>query len=151
MRVALWDSQLNPPWRQAKKTNCRIGIVTIADEASASFELSGVWRLLERWIQVDAPMAVTGHFGKNNEDDIAKLAVAACASVDHRIRVKMRFPADMLPPAFRDSFAFAPSGFILFAKCDEPIEEMSEFPVISFACLSALWPRSRLLLINYAA
>ena len=113
-----------------------------SDETSASFELYDVWRLLERWIKVDAR-------GRG----IAKLAVAACASVDHRIRVKMRCHADMLPPGkeFEGSFAFAPSGFIMFAKCDEPIEEMSEFPVISFACLSALWPRSRLLLINYAA
>ena len=111
-----------------------------SDETSASFELYDVWRRLGRWIKVDAR-------GRG----IAKLAVAACASVDHRIRVKMRFPADMLTPACGDSLAFSPSGFIMFAKCDEPIEEMSEFPVISFACLSALWPRSRLLLINYAA
>ena len=72
-----------------------------SDETSASFELYDVWRLLERWIKVDAPMAVTGHFGKNNEDDIAKLAVAACASVDHRIRVKMRCHADMLITAWQ--------------------------------------------------
>ena len=72
-----------------------------------------VWRKIETWIKRDAPMLITGHFGKDNEQDIAEVAVAAYALVGHLIRVKMRCPGD------ERAFAWAPSGFLMCAVAAE--------------------------------
>ena len=38
--------------------------------------------------------------------------------------MKLRIPDD------NDSFAFAPSGFLMFAPCKKPIEEVSTLPIV---------------------
>ena len=104
------------PGKQLKETG-KIGIVKMANAASTLDP--GVWGHIETWIQRDAPMLITGHFGKNNEQDIAKVAVAAYASVGRMIRVKVPVPND-------HAYAFAPGGFMMCAPCQKPIEELSD-------------------------
>ena len=59
------------------------------------------------------PMLVTGSFGKGNDDVIEETAVAAGATVGHRVRVTMQLadPRDIL---------FGPNGFLIFAPCKKP-------------------------------
>ena len=91
-----------------RKEDCKIGIVKIPDEAWQRDD--DVWRKIETWIKRDAPMLITGHLGKDNEQDIAEVAVAAYASVGHLIRVKT---------CLEGSFAWAPSGFLMCAVAAE--------------------------------
>ena len=67
----------------------RIGIVKIPDETSLMHPEEEVWTKLSKWMREDPVMLVTGQFGKGNDDGIARVAVAAGASVDHLIRVRI--------------------------------------------------------------
>jgi hypothetical protein len=102
-----------------QQPNCRIGIVKIPDNSADRFPEDNVWPKLARWIRDDAPFAVTGYFGKDNDDEISHTAVAANATVDHRVRVSFNVEGTM---------AHSPGGFLIFAACTLSLEEVSAWP-----------------------
>ena len=68
-------------------------------------------------------MLVTGNFGQGNDEGIAQTAVAAGASVDHRIRVSLKAEDG-------GEVAQSPGGFVILAPCNKPIEAVSVYPKI---------------------
>ena len=83
----------------------KIGIVSIRD----GFDFSGrVCRTFAKWICQDDVSVMTGNFGRDNAAGIAEIAVAAGASLDHRVcsRIGMRDHTVEL---------CMPGGFIWFA------------------------------------
>ena len=109
-----------------QQPDCRIGIVKNPNETSTAFPDDDVWRQIATWISADAPMLVTGNFGHGNDEGIAQTAVAAGASVDHRIRVSFNVEG-------MDGVAQSPGGFVIFAPCKKSIEEVSVFSEIEEA------------------
>ena len=68
---------------------------------------------------------VTGNSGINNAEGIRRTAVAAGASVDHRICVSFDYSAhDPVTP-----LAFMPGGFIVFARRENLIDQVSQLPL----------------------
>ena len=123
-RFGTLDFKLNPG--RVQQPDCRIGIVKIPDGTSDLYPEDGVWDKLTRWITAEAPMLVTGHFGKDNDTGIAHTAVAVGASVNHRMRVKIQSEEDHLNN--KDVFGFGPGGFLVCYACKRPIEAVSPVP-----------------------
>ena len=92
-----------------------IGIVKIPNETSTAFPDDDVWQKLAMWISADAPMLVTGNFGQGNDEGIAQTAVAAGASVDHRIRVSLKAEGG-------GEVAQSPGGFVILAPCKSQLK-----------------------------
>jgi hypothetical protein len=65
-----------------QRTDYTIGIVYIPDD---TLPTEDVWDMLASWIKDQQISLVTGNFGVGNADGITKTAVAAVASVNHRI------------------------------------------------------------------
>jgi hypothetical protein len=64
-------------------------------------------------------MLVTGNFGNDNDEGIAQTAVAASATVDHRIRVSFNVEGNVTR---------FPGGFVMFAPCNTKNEDVSQLP-----------------------
>ena len=93
-----------------------IGIMSMPDHAK--FGEEGFVKMLAAWIRHDKVAIITCHFGKGNDKGIGETAVAACASVDHRIFPILNYSnvEEDMPRLTTDG------GFIIFSDYQKVVD-----------------------------
>ena len=105
-----------------------LGIVSLASRTDAKHD---IWEHLIKWIQFDRLTFVCGNYGHGNEAGIRKTAVAANASVSHRVCTTLDYKQydDKIP------LCYCQGGFLCFATYDKDkfVDAVSELPTATLA------------------